>query len=349
MTQAFHIAPVAADLLPAVAALVFAHNRHADGAPRCLHADQGDTLAAHVSEIADLPADERCFVAAWTAGADPRAAPPVGAAGAEFEPGLGRAWVRAPLLAAAFERERADAAGAAEAAETAEAAEAASTLRERLLAALLAALPPAVTRLDAFVHPDDAGLDALFAHGNWTRVAVHHVMRAGRERGGPAPAWPDGLSVDSVSADDPRTAAAMPLHEALFPTSYLPPAALRASLDETHRLFAAERHGRVVGYLYAQRRPADADGYIDYLGVDASERGRGIAGALLRRALVWLLEDPAVRHVDLTVRTDRADALALYARAGFVRRHSGVQWRLERPGQPEQSSGPSGTPASPAT
>lgn len=319
MAEPFHIAPVAADALPAVAALVFAHNRHADGAPRCLHSDQGDTLAAHVGEIAELPADERCFVAAWEAGADPRAAPPVAAAGAEFELGLGRAWVRAPLLAAAFEQAR---------------AESADALRERLLAALLAALPPAVTRLDAFVHPDDAGLDALFARGGWTRVAVHHVLRAARAGIGPAPAWPDGLSVASVGADDPRAQAAMPLHDALFPTSYLPPSAMLASLDQTHRLFVAERRGRVVGYLYAQRRPADADGYIDYLGVDASERGRGVAGTILREALVWLVEDPAVRHVDLTVRTDRPEALALYARAGFVRRYSGVQWRLERVERP---------------
>jgi len=56
-----------------------------------------------------------------------------------------------------------------------------------------------------------------------------------------------------------------------------------------------------------------------------SHRRRGIAGALVRRAGEWAMEDPAVRQL-VIVAEDGGPAIGLYRRAGFseVARHLGV-------------------------
>jgi ribosomal protein S18 acetylase RimI-like enzyme len=303
------ITPVRQDERAALGDFVFAHNRLPDGTPRCLHSDQGATAEDHRRELLALAAAESCFVVArrgdrWT-----------GVAGAEFDSALGRAWMRAPLVAAA------------------EADGDAAALRRALLTAVVAALPSAATRLDAFVNPDDLNAHAPFEAAGWTSVSVHHVLRATADTvaaAARATAAGHDARVRSVGAHDPAATAAMPLHESLFPTSYLPPPALLASLDETHRLFIALDGGAVAGYLYAQHRVEDDDGYVDYLGVEPAARGRGLGRALLRAALDWLIVERGAPWVDLTVRTDRAEALALYAGCGFARLYSGVQWRLER-------------------
>jgi GNAT superfamily N-acetyltransferase len=288
------ITPLHAADHDALAHFVWRHNRRADGFVRCLHADQGELEADHRRELDALPVGAH----AWFAiGGDAGWAAVIGA---EVDAEAARAWVRGPLAAPG---------------------------QEAAAAALLQALPerwPAVRRFDAFWQADEASLIEAARDLGWHLRARHHVMEA---RGlAPPPPWPDGVG-DARPEDH---AAAMALHGAAFPQTYLPPPALLASLDERHRLLVAREGAAVLGYLYAQHRQDEHDGYIDYLAVDPAQRGRGTGRRLLQAALNWLCGSCALPVVSLTVREDSAPALGLYEAAGFARVATGAQVVLER-------------------
>lgn len=282
-----------ADDHAALACFIWQHNRRADGAVRCLHADQGDTPQAHERELAALPEGEHRWLATPAAGAWQAVV------GAEFDAAAARAWVRGPLTAPGHEA-------------------AAATL----LLALPQALPE-VRRFDAFWQADEAGLIALAQGLGWLQRALYHVMEA-------RTAPPPGAVPTAADAEPADHAAAMALHEAAFPATYLPPPALLASLDDDHRLLVAQGHEGVLGYCYAQHRRAEVDGYIDYLAVAPAARGRGVGRGLLVSALGWLLGTRGVPVVSLTVREDSAPALALYEAAGFTRVATGAQMVLDQ-------------------
>lgn len=287
--------PVAPDDWPALAAFIHRNNRRADGGVRCLHSDQGDSLALHAAELARLDRAEACFVAAH--GDDGTLQ---GVAGAEFDPKLGRAWTRGPLTADARDAD----------------------LRAALLGALEAALPQ-VRRLDAFVSLPDEALQRTYRDAGYAEQQQHRVME--RRRTADAPAWPA-----AVHAASPAEAAAVArLHERLFPTTYLDAETLRSTLDDDHRLFVAATGGGPTGYVYVQRRP-DGEAYVDFIGVDEAARGAGHGRALLDAALHWAFVQRDVPQVSLTVRSDRAPALGLYAGAGFVEVAAGAHLVKER-------------------
>lgn len=281
---------------PAWAGFVQMHNQRADGRVRCLHAEQGADTAALAAELAGLAPGRAVFVAAEQEGA------PIGWIGAELDAIAGRAWLRGPL-------------GAVPAA------------WPPLVDALLQALP-ATTRCDAFPQADEAGLVAAYEAAGFGALATHRVLRATQ-----APAMPPAAPIVAVAPG----AAVMPdllaLHDRLFPDTYLRGDALPASMDAQHRLFAALPGGRLAGYVYVQHKPAEPEGYVDYLGVAESARGQGLGRALLATALRWALLDQQLPCVHLTVRQHNAAALALYRSVGFVEVAAGLQLSRAAPGR----------------
>lgn len=284
------IAPVPRADWPALAGFVLEANRRPDGRVRCLHCDHGDDAAKLAAEMLALPEDEALYLAArdaqgWR-----------GMIGAEWDLGLGRAWLRGPLVDTALPP-----------------AEATALVRA-LIAALWQALPPALVRLDAFPQADEALLcDAYLAAGFEDRL-VNHVLHAGAP--GTPPAWPAGV-VDT--RDDPESArAAAALHRQAFPEGYLTPDTLLSTRDDAHRLFAALDQGTVQGYLYLQHDAELGEGYIDYVAVSPQAQGRGLGRALIDAALHWCFAERGLPRVALTVRGDRTPALALYRSAGFA-------------------------------
>lgn len=291
---------------PSLAPFIHRHNRRADGGERCLHAHQGDTVEQHAHELAALPPDEAAF---WQL----RDAEGATAAlvGCEFDPVLGRAWLRGPLCAAGL-----------------------SQHGPRLLQTLEQALQqaPGVRCFDAFPAEADAALNALYAQCGYRRLGVHRVLEAALARDGVVPPRPLFSGVSIGPAAPAHLPPLLALHESLFPASYLKRSDFADALADPSRLVLActSIDGQLLGYLAAKDDPEQPEVYIDYLGTAPAARGQGLGHALLAAALDWgrALGRP---RASLTVREDRAPALALYERSGFRQVSAGVHWRHEVP------------------
>jgi ribosomal protein S18 acetylase RimI-like enzyme len=303
------IEPVARDDWPALAGFIHRHNRRADGSVRCLHAAQGDSVTALANELAVLPADEAAF---WRA-CDPGGVIE-GIVGCEFDAALRRAWLRGPIVTGDPSQRLA--------------------LLSRLAQALEAGLPQ-IRCFDAFPAEDEVPLNALYAARGYRRLGVHRVLEAALGAAEPiaASTWPCPLGVTIRRAEAADLAPLLALHEVLFPNSYLKPSDFAEAVGDPgrHLLVCTDSDARLLGYLHAKDDPEQPEVYVDYLGVASEARGQGLGGALLAGALAWgrALGRP---RASLTVREDRAPALALYERGGFRLVSAGVHWRLE-PGE----------------
>lgn len=279
---------------PSLARALFDWNRRPEGGVHCLHAQQGDDLAAHDAELAALPHDAAAF---WML-ADGNE--PVAVFGCEIDASLGRAWLRGPLV-----RERA--------------------VLERLLplaVPTLAAALPGVRQLDAFAAADGPWLNEWYAAVGFEALQLHRVLQvelAGRS-------LPPAAAVQPATPDD--IAAVTALHEQLFAPAYLGEADFVRALAAGDRVLFVVRgaDGAACGYLHAEDRPLQHEVYVDYLGVQPAQRGRGLGRALLQSALHWAAQRGRPQ-VALTVREDRQRALSLYLDAGFVEISAGRHWR----------------------
>jgi ribosomal protein S18 acetylase RimI-like enzyme len=303
------IQPVAPADWPALAAFIHLHNRRADGGVRCLHAAQGDSVARHAQELAALTVEGAAF---WQV-RDAQGAVD-GIVGCEIDSALRRAWLRGPLVAG-------------------EPAQRQALLQQlvQLLEEALEATPHAIRCFDAFPAEDEAPLNALYAAHGYQRMGVHRVLEAALAT--PACAhepWPlpSGVSIRCAKAAD--LAPLLALHEDLFPNGYLKASDFAEALDDPGRRVqcCTGADGRLLGYLHAKDDPEQPEIYVDYLGVAPEARGQGLGRALLGEALAWgrALGRP---RASLTVREDRAPALALYERSGFRQVSAGVHWRRE--------------------
>lgn len=279
---------------PSLARPLFDWNRRPGGGVHCLHADQGADLAAHQAELAALPSDEAAF---WML-ADGNQ--PVAVFGCEVDAGLGRAWLRGPLV-----KDRA--------------------VLERLLPLVvptLAAALPDVRQLDAFAAADGPWLNDWYAAAGFDAQELHRVLQAGLA----------GRSIPPAAAVQPASmadiAAVTTLHEQLFAPAYLGEADFVRALAAGDRVLFVVRSadGTACGYLHAEDRPPQHEVYVDYLGVQPARRGRGLGRALLQAALHWAAQRGRPQ-VALTVREDRQRALNLYLDAGFVEISAGRHWR----------------------
>lgn len=302
---------------PALAELIHTCNRRSDGGVHCLHAAAGADAAAQAAELAALPVAEAAF---WLITFDARRA---GVVGCEFDPALGRAWLRGPLVT-----------------ETRLLDELLSVVTPMLDAAL-----PRITQFDAFPAADAAALNEWYAAAGYERLLLHRVLRAPTRVVQADCAPIDAPTIDAAAPSPRRVrrattadlAPTLALHQALFPQSYLSGIDFERALDADDRaLFVADGRSApdgdlttVSGYLHAQDNAVEQETYVDYLGVAPAQRGRGLGRALLGAAAAWGAQHGR-GHVALTVREDSHGALGLYARAGFVEVSAGRHWRRTR-------------------
>ncbi len=115
------------------------------------------------------------------------------------------------------------------------------------------------------------------------------------------------------------------LHAETFPTGASTPADdLLAGRDDEHAIFAAADGLRLLGYICVSVNRAPREGFIDYLAVKPSARGRGIGARLLQTALRWTFETQDLPQAALCVSEWRGGARRLYEQAGFALTASGI-------------------------
>lgn len=122
---------------------------------------------------------------------------------------------------------------------------------------------------------------------------------------------PVAHGVEPLVDDDHDAVVAM--HDRLFHGTHTPGRQLVGKDDAVQ--FVVRESGVPVGYVSVDLQP-DGAGYVDYLGVTETERGRGL-GRLLVAAALDELRRRGIEMAFLTVRESNAAARSLYASLGF--------------------------------
>jgi GNAT superfamily N-acetyltransferase len=198
---------------------------------------------------------------------------------------------------------------------------------ERWTACFEEELPDAHHRAIAFTH-DGGDTEAWAAHGWDVEVDVDLATTSV-----PAPAdAPDGIRLTPLESDDDWEQSAdvggsdtpEDRRDARLVFERRRAAAQRGLVESGRaRWFGAFDGDRLVANLGIVRL-GDLARYQDVVTLE-SHRRRGIAGALVRAAGEWALEDPAVGRL-VIVAEEGGPAIGLYQRAGFaeVARHVAV-------------------------
>lgn len=198
---------------------------------------------------------------------------------------------------------------------------AAGGVADALYTQLRRRLPRAVTQ-EEFALDDRAGEMASFVtrHG-FVSEEASAVLR--RDLAGMTPSPPGDVVLREPEGGERQAAAR--LHDALFPGTHSTGAhALRAQSGRA--VLVAVQADAVVGYAVAEAQ-ADAQGYLDFLGVSPAARAAGVGRALATAVAVRLRDRHGCRSVHLTVRESNAAARRLYAGLGFQDERILRPWR----------------------
>jgi ribosomal protein S18 acetylase RimI-like enzyme len=108
------------------------------------------------------------------------------------------------------------------------------------------------------------------------------------------------------------------LHKVLFPNAYFTARQMVEKMDGTHQLLLAVEDERLLGYHFCKIDAEAESGYVDFIGTDASARGRGVGADLLASGADWMLSAVSTRKINLTVNANNLAARKLYEKFGFV-------------------------------
>jgi len=224
----------------------------------------------------------------------------VGLHGAEFDEELARGWLWGPFVLV----EDWDSVAAA------------------LLTELLEMLPPAVRRLDFFVHERNRRAVRFYLEQGFHSIQTSHVYVAHRP---PVPLAPPEPCQPLTSE---QAGAFRALHDCVFPRTYYTGQDILDQLDGDHQIFVCGSGEDLWGYIYAIVDES-GEGYVDFIGVRADLRGKGLGQRLLLTAMDWLFSVKNVAQVGLTVSDDQVNARSLYEKAGFRIKYTGLSARKE--------------------
>jgi mycothiol synthase len=170
----------------------------------------------------------------------------------------------------------------------------------------------------------------LLARAGYRHVRSYWRLVRSVEPGMVEPEPPAGVRIGAVSLEvDARALYAV--HETAFATNAdYEPVSFDVFRDQhlsAHDFDAglsrvAWRDGAVVGFVLCRRWTDEGAGFVDLLGVEPGERGRGLGSTLLRCAFASF-GAAGLREAQLGVASDNPSALALYERAGMTPRYRG--------------------------
>jgi ribosomal protein S18 acetylase RimI-like enzyme len=282
------------DELEEIAAFVAAQQRRPESRD-AMFDEKPDAIAAQLST----------WTTAWTETSRvvDRERGVAGFVGADLDESLSRTWIHGPIVDAPHDR---DWDGAADA----------------LFAALESELPQ-TRRKEAEIAADVANESIARFAGRHGFVAgkVHHLLAVAAHDIEKLPR----NAVAPVARD--HEAAFVSLHDELFPGSYYSGSQLleQASRDDAVVLELVE-DGVLAGYA-AGRIDESGDGYLDFVGVAADRRCRGLGRTLVGGMAHALCDRAPIAAMRLTVSSENSSALVLYEKLGFGRQSSAVGYR----------------------
>jgi mycothiol synthase len=205
------------------------------------------------------------------------------------------------------------------------------------LARALAGRVPA--KLRVWAHGDHQAAARIAEREGFTRARELLIMQASVDDALPEPVLPQGVSLRAfVPGRDERAVAevnarAFDWHpeQGSMTVEELRAAEAESWFDPAG-FFLAERDGRVIGFHWTKVHPAhprrfdgEQVGEVYVVGVDPDAQGGGLGKALTVAGLRHLREK-GLRRVILYVESDNAPAIAVYARLGFTRYQTDVQY-----------------------
>lgn len=279
---------------PVIARLILEQNKNP--VTHCIHSDVADQAESISQEMADLAQSGEIIVVIAIHDKEI-----VGVISCEFDPEVGRGWLRGPFV---FIEPWTDLAAA-------------------LLESLQTALPPAIRRLDSFLNRANERGNRFYLAQGFRQVDLVHVYQISR------PEIPPPLPEMCRPASQAFELAIINLHDTLFPETYISGASILKQLDPNHQVFIYVQGDEGLGYIYTVIDHSTGEGYIEFLGARADARRQGIGRWLLQAALYWFFQVKRAPQASLTVFDNVINARSLYESAGFRLKYTGVNTRRE--------------------
>jgi ribosomal protein S18 acetylase RimI-like enzyme len=216
----------------------------------------------------------------------------IGVFGVDADPEINRAWLFGPLIDHADWHDIAD----------------------QLYAKVLSLIPAGIRDYDLFCDEQNIHMREFAARHDFPLNSENAVLKLERNNYGPSAKRESNITSYEESAFERFEK----LHKTLFPNAYFSARQIVEKLDEHHHLFLAVEKGQLLGYHFCKIEPEAESGYVDFIGIDESARGRGIGADLLASGLDWMLAARTTKKISLTVNADNIPARSLYERFGFV-------------------------------
>ena len=213
----------------------------------------------------------------------------IGIFGADADPEISRAWLLGPIIEHAQWQKVAD----------------------ELFSTILPIIPEGIREHELFCDVNNVNVRSFAERHNFpprAETAIFSLDRNAYIR--------RSASIGIIDFQEAYFTQFEALHNELFPNTYYTARQIVEKLDDHHRLLLAVDGERLLGYHFCKIE--SESGYVDFIGMDPSARGRGIGASLLASGLDWMCASPATARVNLTVNADNDAAQSLYKKFGFV-------------------------------
>jgi len=220
----------------------------------------------------------------------------VGALGTETDPEIGRAWLYGPFV------------------------DRSSTATWDLIADALyekteARMPPDVTEHELCIGIRNSRVEAFGSRHGF--VPFSHSISLSLLRSDRIPYGDPPSMIRPFVRNEHE--ALVTLHERLFPKTYYTGKQILNLIGDTGQVFVAGTARNLIGYVLVRVSPVIGTGTIEFVGVAATSRNRGIGSNLIARGVAWAFSRPRIGEISLTVSASNSAALALYDKHGFRR------------------------------
>lgn len=188
------------------------------------------------------------------------------------------------------------------------------SLADELYARVLTLIPAGIHSYDLFCDEQNSRLAEFAARHGFPLLSENAVMTVTRDNYKPRAS----RGTNIIPFEGQFFEAFETLHKTVFPTTYFTARQIVEKINETHQLLLAVDSDHLLGYHFGKIDPAAESGYVDFIGTDASARGRGIGADLLTAGLDWMFSAPSTQKVSLTVNANNQIARGMYEKFGFV-------------------------------